>query len=640
MDLKNALQSIIRSHEKDVLKPLYTPWGENLDKEHVWEEYPRPQMVRSNYTILNGLWNYCILPKEKAIAHNSSAPTLLSPEENPFLQGKSAGQILVPFSPESLLSGVNRQLQPDEYLWYERTFSLPGIPLDKRLLLHFGAIDQEAQVWINGHFACSHSGGYLPFEADITPFIKEGENAITIRVSDVSEQADFTRGKQLLKRGGIFYTAQSGIWQTVWYEWVPAQYIEKIKITPNYDHEEVFLQLFIKNTATPSDTETSMDDALILSDAYAEIFDDNNCIALQPFKSSGENVLSCTVSLPDFKVWSPETPFLYSLKLYAGADYIESYFAMRHFSIETDDNGYPCFCLNHKPYFLNGVLDQAYWPDGLYTAPCDEAFIFDIETAKKLGFNTMRKHIKVEAARWYYHCDRLGMIVWQDMVNGGTNYNPFIISYVPTAVPSSWGRMKDNHYRLFGRPSAERRQSWIAECLETMECLYNVVSIAVWGPFNEGWGQFDAADVTALMQKKDSTRLIDQASGWYDRHGGDFISHHNYFRKLKSYAVPTDEQLAAQNGASIRAFVLSEYGGYACHIPGHTSLDRIFGYRKYDTSEAFADAYHHLMEDDVRPLISQGLCGAIYTQLTDIEEEVNGLITYDRKIVKVPLKKN
>ena len=612
MNIKNALQSIIRSHEKDVLEPLYTTRGDNLDVEHVWEEYPRPQMVRSNYTILNGVWDYAITPKST----NS--------DTNPFTENKCDGTILVPFSPESLLSGVTRQLKPDEYLWYQRSFFLSDIPTDKCLILHFGAVDQVTDVWVNGKLVCSHIGGYLPFEADITDTVHIGDNVITLRVSDVTEKEDFTRGKQLLKRGGIFYTAQSGIWQTVWYEWVPKQYITKIKITPDYNNASVTIELYTNNNGKNTES---------LSDAYVEVFDDNSCIALQPFDNI-ENTITGKVSIPNFKAWSPETPFLYSLKINAGADYIESYFAMRHFSIETDSNGYPCFCLNHMPYFLNGVLDQAYWPDGLYTAPCDEAFIFDIETAKKLGFNMMRKHIKIEAARWYYHCDRLGMIVWQDMVNGGINYNSFIVSYLPTAINSNWNRIKDNHYKLFGRSSKEARDNWVKECLETMDVLYNVPSLAVWGPFNEGWGQFDAGMVTDTMKEKDSTRLIDQASGWYDQHGGDFISHHNYFRKIKSYAIPSASQTDA---ITPRAYVLSEYGGYACHIPGHSSLDRVFGYRRYDSIKDFAQSYNHLMNDEITPLINQGLCGAIYTQLTDIEEEVNGLITYDRKIIKIPI---
>lgn len=617
MDLKNALQSIIRSHEKDILTPLYTPWGETLDKEHVREEYPRPQMVRDNFTILNGLWDYAI-----------------ASEKNPFAKGQTDGQILVPFSPESLLSGVNRQLQPGEYLWYQRSFSLDKIPSGKRLLLHFGAVDQVAKVWVNQQPVCTHSGGYLPFEADITDSVKEGENFLNLCVTDASETVPLTRGKQRLKRGGIFYTAQSGIWQTVWYEWVPERYITKLTITPDYDHAEVELKIVLNTAAGEA-----------AFDAYAEVFDSGRCLTLQTFSRLSEKELGCRISLPNFQPWSPENPFLYALKLYAGEDFVESYFAMRHFSIETDAQGYPCFCLNHSPYFLNGVLDQSYWPDGLYTAPCDEAFIFDITTAKKLGFNMMRKHIKIEAARWYYHCDRLGMLVWQDMVNGGASYSSLITGYLPTLFPASWGRIRDHHYPLFSRTLPENRADWTAECLETVETLYNVPSIAVWVPFNEGWGQFDANAITAQIRKKDATRLIDQASGWYDQHGGDFISHHNYFRELKSYAVPTKVQLASpkrhrpslEEQVPVRAFVLSEYGGYACHLAGHTSIDRVFGYRKYDTPEEFADAYRTLLSEKIVPLKQQGLCGAVYTQLTDIEEEVNGLITYDRKVIKVPL---
>ncbi len=613
MDIKNAFQSIIRSHEKDVLKPLYTTWGRDVNPEHVWEEYPRPQMVRSNYTILNGLWDYAFIPKSASIS------------EPPFVNEEADGQILVPFSPESLLSGVNRQLKPDEYLLYKRSFSIAQIPSDKRMLLHFGAVDQIAEVWVNDNFIFSHTGGYLPFEADVTSALTEGENVITVRVSDVTEKEDFTRGKQLLKRGGIFYTAQSGIWQTVWYEWVPKQYVTGLKITPDYDNAYVSLQVSLNQDTLASST----------PDAYVEIFNESACVALTPLEKTDNNTLSCIIPLPGFIKWSPDNPFLYTMKIYSGSDYIESYFAMRHFSIEPDANGFPVFCLNHEPYFLNGVLDQGYWPDGLYTAPCDESFIFDIETAKKLGFNMIRKHIKIEPARWYYHCDRLGMIVWQDMVNGGINYNPFLVSYVPTLFNSTWNRVKDNHYKLFGRNSKEARDKWVAECLKTMDVLYNVPSIAVWIPFNEAWGQFDADMVTDLMRQKDSTRLIDQASGWYDQGGGDFISHHNYFRKLKSYAVPVSQQ---SDFKTPRAYVLSEYGGYACHIPDHASLDRAFGYKKYNTTTEFAKAYDVLMRNDISPLKNEGLCGAVYTQLTDIEEEVNGLITYDRKIIKVPVK--
>lgn len=608
MDLKNAIGSIIRSHEKDILRPLYTPWGETLDEEHIWEEYPRPQMVRTNYTILNGRWDYAIRPAGKAAAQPSSYD----------------GKILVPFSPESLLSGVGRQLRPDEVLYYRRSFHLDTLSDSRRLLLHFGAVDQIARVFINGKEVMTHRGGYLPFEADITDYVVKGENILTLRVTDKTEFSGLSRGKQRLKRGGIFYTAQSGIWQTVWYEWVPAYYVRKMTITPDYDEKQVLLCLHMSDDHIAPET-----------DSYVEILDGGKQIAME--KLSGSNhQLTCTVSLPDMKSWTPETPFLYNLKIYAGEDYLESYFAMRHFSIGTDANGYPCFCLNHRPYFLYGALDQSYWPDGLYTPPCDDAFIYDIETAKKLGFNLLRKHIKIEAARWYYHCDRLGMLVWQDMVNGGDVYKSFFVGHIPTLFPSSWSRIRDHHYSLFSRTSKENREEWKKECLDTIETLFNVPSLAVWGPFNEGWGQFDANEVTELIRQADPSRPIDQASGWYDQHGGDFISEHNYFRKLKSHAVKAKDQKEKRQ-APFRAFILSEFGGYACHLPMHSSLDRIFGYRKYDTTGDLGNAYDQLIHEELLPLKDQGLCGAIYTQLTDVEEEVNGLITYDRRVVKLPL---
>ena len=296
---------------------------------------------------------------------------------------------------------------------------------------------------------------------------------------------------------------------------------------------------------------------------------------------------------------------------------------MRSFAIEKDDKGIPRFCLNHKPYFLNGVLDQGYWPDGLMTAPCDEAFVYDIELAKKTGFNMIRKHIKIEPLRWYYHCDRLGMIVWQDMVNGGTTYNMPWVCYMPTALPFLGRKIKDNLYHMFSRKSEEGRKAWEEECKGAIEHLYNVPSISTWVPFNEAWGQFDAERIANEVKAQDSTRTVDHASGWFDQKAGDFNSVHNYFRKLR---VEKDEK---------RAFVISEYGGYACHIAGHSSVELVFGYKKFDTAEELSKAYQELYEGQVLPLIEEGLSGVVYTQLSDIEEEVNGLVTYDRKVVKI-----
>ena len=345
---------------------------------------------------------------------------------------------------------------------------------------------------------------------------------------------------------------------------------------------------------------------------------------------SGEMSLNAHLPVPDAKLWSPESPTLYDLVLTVkkngeAVDTIKSYFGMRKFGIGKDKQGLPRLMLNNEPYFQRGLLDQGYWSDGGLTPTTDEAMIFDISEMKRLGFNMLRKHIKVEPLRWYYHCDRLGMIVWQDMVSGGSTYHMPWVCYMPTLFPHMSAHTKDNHYELFSRGSEEGRKSWEQECLDTIDHLYNVPSIAAWVPFNEGWGQFDAARIAKMVAKKDPTRPVDHASGWFDQKGGDFRSIHNYFRPLQ---VKLDGK---------RAFVISEYGGYACHIDGHSSVDRVYGYQKYDTPEEMAAALKQLFSRQLFPLISKGLSGAVYTQLSDVEEEVNGLVTYDRRIVKLPV---
>lgn len=589
MRIKDALANIHKEHAEDSLIQLTTTWGERMDKEDVWQEYPRPQLQRDNYKMLHGEWDYAIVPQTEEYAFESQ------------------GRILVPFSPESLLSGVERQLQPKEYLWYQKILNFGEEERRRKekkeqCILHFDAVDQQATVYVNGAKLAEHSGGYLPFEVDITDYVSENPCVLQVRVQDDSDTSYHTRGKQTLKRGGMFYTAQSGIWQSVWYEWVPKNYVKKMKITPNYDEASVKIELYsgtIFKTIAVELEERKGDYEVVHSD---------NSIVIQ--FTDGK-----------FESWSPENPFLYEFTLKADEDEIKSYFAMRSFTIEKDDNGIPRFCLNHKPYFLNGLLDQGYWPDGLMTAPCDEAFVYDIELAKKTGFNMIRKHIKIEPLRWYYHCDRLGMIVWQDMVNGGTKYNMPFVCYLPTAIPKI--RIKDHCYGNLSRREEEGRKAWEAECKETVEHLYNVPSIATWVPFNEAWGQFDAARVAENVKAQDPTRTVDHASGWFDQKAGDFNSVHNYFRKLK---VEKDDK---------RAFVISEYGGYACHVKGHSSVERVFGYKKFDSLEEVSKAYQELYEGQVRPLVEQGLSGVVYTQLSDVEEEVNGLVTYDRKVVKI-----
>ena len=628
MNFSDALKSIIKPHDKDKLTPLYTTWGENLDKSSVLPEYPRPQMCRDSFVSLNGYWEY-------AFTKSAGLPE------------KYDGKILVPFSPEAALSGVNRQLKPDEFLWYRRILPLPASDKQTddlshmRLLLHFGAVDYKAQVYINHRPVTTHLGGYLPFFADITDFLENKENELLVKVQDTTDQESQARGKQTLRRGGIFYTAQSGIWQSVWMEWVPASYIDSLWFETDYDNRKVTAHI---NAVTDSTL-------LALSDLSMSVFCDGReiqrqCLSLQvsdsanvPPKDSDTSEagkerhqltanLSFHIPEESFFAWSPENPFLYDVKITFGQDSVQSYFAMRCYSIEKPagkPGGIPVFCLNHKPYFLNGVLDQGYWPDGLYTAPSEDALLYDITTMKKMGFHMLRKHIKVECARWYYHCDRLGLIVCQDMVNGGSCYHMPVISYLPTLCPSLAAHLKDSHYSMLSRKDEKARRQWEKECLETVEYLKFFPSIAIWVPFNEGWGQFDTARITDLIKAADPDRLIDSASGWFDQNCGDFVSVHNYFRPL-SVSVKKWEN---------RAFFLSEYGGFACHVKNHSSVDRIFGYKRYDTLSDFQKAYQELIEKSLTPLRAQGLSGAVYTQLSDVEEEVNGLLTYDRKINKL-----
>ncbi len=587
MRIKDALNSLQRENEKDVLARLYTTWGEQLDPENVWQEYPRPQMRREDYHMLNGLWDYAILAIEDM-------------KITPGIAFEKDGDILVPFSPESILSGVERQLKPEEYLWYQKEVAFGR--RDGHCILHFDAVDQEATVFINGHKVAYHMGGYLPFEVDVTAYASEEPVLLQVKVRDVSDTSYHSRGKQRLKRGGMFYTAQSGIWQSVWYEWVPERYVSAYRITPDYDGAKVKIVL-------QSDYEFENISCQVK---------DTECEMLREGKK-----LEIVFKDGEFQAWSPENPHLYEFILQADEDCVEGYFAMRCFTLEKDEKGFARACLNHKPYFQHGILDQGYWSDGLMTAPCDEAFIYDIELVKNAGFNMIRKHIKIEPLRWYYHCDRLGVLVWQDMVNGGTDYHMTWTCYFPTVFPELAKHIKDNHYRLQSRISVEGREEWEMECMETIEHLYNVPSIAVWVPFNEGWGQFDAERITMQMRALDSTRLIDHASGWFDQGAGDFRSVHNYFRKLKT--EPEEK----------RAFVISEYGGFACYLKEHSSVDKSFGYKVFDTVEELSEAIRKCVEKDLFPLEAKGLSGAVYTQLSDIEEEVNGLVTYDRRVVKL-----
>ena len=553
---------------------LTTKWGEALDREHPLPEYPRPQLRRESFLNLNGIWQYAV-------------STLNSePEEYD-------GDIVVPFPLESELSGVGRVLQPGEYLWYRREFTLPEDFNVGRVLLHFGAVDQCARVWVNGMDACTHTGGYLPFSADITDLLFEGENTLVVRVTDDTDRSYHTRGKQKLKPGGIWYSPVSGIWQTVWCESVPENYISSLFITPHLEDSSVELLVMGEGAVR----------AVIDGDAY-----------------DFEAGTSALLKLREVRAWSPEEPYLYKLELAMGDDRVESYFAMRSVGIGEDRNGVKRLLLNGKPYFQNGLLDQGWWPDGLYTAPSDEALAFDIAAAKTMGFNMLRKHVKVEPLRWYYHCDRLGMLVWQDMPNGGGAYSALTVS-APLLTGS---HSRDDKYSKFARREEKGRDEFREELLDMVSHLYNAPSIVTWVIFNEGWGQFDSDKCAEAVLELDSSRILDRTSGWHDQGSGELRSIHLYFDDYKH----KPDKLG-------RCVVLSEFGGYTLPIDGHVWPGKPFGYKKFDSQEKFRRALTLLYDGQIRPACMSGLAAAIYTQLTDVENELNGLITYDRRVIKL-----
>ncbi|MFR6410740.1 MAG: glycoside hydrolase family 2 protein [Angelakisella sp.] len=565
---------------------MLTPWGEALDREHPLPEYPRPQLRRNSYLNLNGIWEY-------AITKTAEKPAAMQ------------GEIVVPFSPETPLSGVGHILQPDEYLWYRRSVTLPeGFFRGGRLLLHFGAVDQCCTVWVNGQEAGSHTGGYLPFALDVTELIEGDAFTLELRVTDPTDTGSLSRGKQRLKNTGIWYTPQSGIWQTVWMECVPENYLRSLRITPKPEENAVHIRLEADDPAM----------------AAVTICRDGGIIAEGQTDENGESTL--TIPAEELRLWSPEDPFLYDVSIVLpGGDRVESYFGMRSFGIGRDEKGLPRLLLNGKPYFQNGLLDQGYWSDGYYTAPSDEALIHDIAEMKRLGFNMLRKHIKVEPLRWYYHCDRLGMLVWQDMMNGGESYSPLSIY-----VFSNLGlRVKDDRYRYFSRSDEAGRTHYYEELGQMIDLLYNTVSLALWVPFNEGWGQFDALKAAEFIRKRDDTRPIDHASGWYDQGGGDIKSIHWYFRPYHHKQPPKEQ----------RPICLTEYGGYNCAVPGHCWGEGAeFGYKKIADPAEFNRAFQKLMEEQIIPAKERGLAAAVYTQVSDVEGERNGLLTYDRKVCK------
>lgn len=570
------------------MKQLMTKWGKKVDNKDVLKEYPRPNLVRDSYLNLNGEWEYAIT-KSKDIE-------------------KYDGNIVVPFSPEAYLSGVQRIVQPDDYLHYRCKFRLGADFIKERLILHFGAVDQECEVFLNGIRIGEHKGGYLPFSFDITNEMRIGENTLTLCVVDRTEKAPHARGKQKLvkkgKYGSLFYTPNSGIWKTVWLESVSEEYITNLRVTPCFD--ESAITVLVSTNGEPKEANIRI------------LFKDN--VVEETIIETNKTV---KIVLDSFKSWTPDEPNLYDIEINTGTDKVTSYFGMRKFSTGKDKNGILRFFLNNKPYFFNGLLDQGYWPESLLTPPSDDALKYDIVKLKELGYNTIRKHIKIESERFYYHCDKIGMIVWQDMPNGGGDYNMVFVTYLPNAFNWFARGVKDSLYSLFKRRDEEGRRQYYNDLEGMVNQLYNHPSIAVWVPFNEGWGQFDANIATNKIRKLDSTRLVNEACGWFDQNGGDMYSIHNYIRKLK--VKPQSNRVVA----------LTEYGGYSYPVENHVACEKEFGYKSYKNAEELTENYKRLWEEEIYPNIKNGLCSAIYTQTSDIEEEINGLMTYDREIVKI-----
>lgn len=568
---------------------IRTPWFDKVDRRLPLAEYPRPQFERKDWICLNGEYDYAVT------GDTADAPK------------KYDGKILVPFSVESELSGVGKALLPEQRLWYRRKFTVGKEFSGKEALLHFGAVDWQCSVWVNGKLVGEHTGGYNPFTFNITDVITEGENELVVKVFDPTDAGHQQRGKQILVTKGFWYTATSGIWQTVWLEPVNRCRIDSLRLVPDID--EGVIRINIKRTCKCG------------GKLYAKVLEGDRVV----FDS--EIADKAAIPVPDARLWSPETPFLYTLLLTLDCngekDEVSSYFGMRKFSIVKDSAGIPRLGLNNKPYFQRGLLDQGYWPESQLTPPTDEAMIFDIEKMKELGYNMLRKHIKEEPLRWYYHCDRLGMLVWQDMISGGQ----YIGNVLAGVLPNINIHVKDSKYKSFKRDKPEWRQEFKDELFGMIDNLYNCVSICCWVPFNEGWGQFDAKEIGTAIKNYDPSRFVDHASGWHDQGGPEFKSIHKYILPVHA---PTARRTAG------RPIVLSEYGGYSWNIVEHAwNPKRSFGYIMFKNSEKLSAAYKRLHESQVIPLINKGLCATVYTQVSDVEFEVNGIYSYDRKILKL-----
>jgi beta-galactosidase/beta-glucuronidase len=569
---------------------IASSWAEQVNPQNPLPEYPRPQMVRENWQNLNGLWSYTLQPKN-------------GQEKVP---GSFSGQILVPFAIESALSGVGKRVGKDSVLWYKKEISIPAKLRKQKVLLHFGAVDWQADVYVNNKKVGSHQGGYDPFSFDITSALKSGnKQEIAIQVWDPTDEGPQARGKQVRKPEGIWYTPVTGIWQTVWLESVPQTYIAETRQTPDIDNQTL-------RVSAQSENLQANDQLRITA------LDGGKKIVEKTVNAKEEAVLQ----IQDQKLWSPQNPFLYDLKvaIVRGGkvvDEVESYFAMRKISMEPDANGIQRMLLNNEFVFQYGPLDQGWWPDGLYTAPTDEALKFDIEKTKDMGFNMIRKHVKVEPARWYYYTDKMGMLVWQDMPSGdlGNRWD---------SRPGVIGLAKEQDR------SAASEKIFRMEWSEIMKDLYNFPSIVVWVPFNEAWGQFKTEEITDWTVKTDPSRLVNSASGGNFHAVGHIIDLHNY----PEPAMPDPKLFGKQ-----QVIVLGEFGGLGLPVEDHTWQEKDnWGYQSFKNKDELLERYSTFI-GTLEKLIPLGLSAAVYTQTTDVEVETNGLMTYDRKITKLPEEK-
>jgi len=567
---------------------ITTEWANTIDPSQPMNVYPRPQLQRSEWQNLNGLWQYAILPAS----------------DNEAIPGAFQGNILVPFCAESALSGVGKRVGKDNLLFYQRDITVPAKRKGKKVLLHFGAVDWRSDIYVNGKNVGRHEGGYDPFTFDITDALKKGaKQQLNVRVWDPTNDGPQPHGKQVIKPEGIWYTPVTGIWQTVWLEIVPDTYISSTKQTPDVDNSNLSVSASVKNIQPG--------DQLSFS-----VWKGQQKIA----EKTGADT-SAILSIPNPELWSPSNPFLYDLKVTVMRkgkviDEVKSYFAMRKISVAPDANGIKKMLVNNKFLFEFGPLDQGWWPDGLYTAPTDAALKFDIEKTKEMGFNMIRKHIKVEPARWYYYCDSIGMLVWQDMPSGdlGNHWEN---------RPGVLGRATDRDRT----PESEGyyRKEWNA----IMDALHNFPSIVVWIPFNEAWGQFKTADITNWTKQKDPSRLVNSASGGNFFPVGDIEDLHNY----PDPAMPRPDIFGDK-----KALVLGEFGGLGLPVQGHTWQEKNWGYQSFKSNDSLFKRYQSLT-DKLEELIGAGLSAAVYTQTTDVEGEVNGFMTYDRKVMKMPVEK-